>query len=276
MADETIIRPGRTSRAFSLVELLVVCAVMSILAALLLPTLEASLAQARTLRCLNTMQQVVTGMVQYTMDAGLLPGADKWNYGGSSYAIRSDRCRYQNETLLPDPDMGWANLASVGYFPASMLLGCPGESGSERLQGDGSNGLYQLGRFGSVHYAYRYNSWIVSLPADRPTLRALSVSTNASKVLVYEDPVFGLHVPGGNFVTEALSMRPNPDNWPHVTGGNVFRHDGSGRFLQNAAFNPPQEYIGWPISRQGDSGGPDTDQWGNITNIPGFLDSLLK
>ncbi len=58
----------KTSRAFTLVELLVVIAVISALLALLLPSLQAARDQARKLQCANTLRTLTTTILYYGND----------------------------------------------------------------------------------------------------------------------------------------------------------------------------------------------------------------
>jgi prepilin-type N-terminal cleavage/methylation domain-containing protein/prepilin-type processing-associated H-X9-DG protein len=67
----------RKRRAFTLVELLVVIGIIAVLVGILLPALNASRAQARSVACMNNMRQITTAVLAYA-DANQtrLP----WNY----------------------------------------------------------------------------------------------------------------------------------------------------------------------------------------------------
>ena len=58
----------KKKQAFTLVELLVVIGIISILAGLLLPALQAALYQARTISCISNLKQVGTGILMDTAD----------------------------------------------------------------------------------------------------------------------------------------------------------------------------------------------------------------
>lgn len=64
---------GRTPRclhAFTLIELLIVIAIIAILASLLLPVLSAATAKGRQTACLNNLKQLVDGWLMYADDNG--------------------------------------------------------------------------------------------------------------------------------------------------------------------------------------------------------------
>ena len=74
-----------STRGFSLVELMVVIAIIVLLSALLLPTIDIVRSAARTAACSNNLRQLGIAILSYpTEQNGLLPPAMKnWgNYGG--------------------------------------------------------------------------------------------------------------------------------------------------------------------------------------------------
>jgi prepilin-type N-terminal cleavage/methylation domain-containing protein/prepilin-type processing-associated H-X9-DG protein len=72
-------RPSR-SRAFTLVELLVVIGIIAVLVGILVPTVTKARKQANTLRCLSTHRQLMTAFVIYTTN---WRGAIPWTNWGS-------------------------------------------------------------------------------------------------------------------------------------------------------------------------------------------------
>ncbi len=72
----------RGGGGFTLVELLVILAVITILVALLLPVVQQTRWQARSVRCLNNLRQVSIGLLNYAQaHGGYFPpadGPDKW------------------------------------------------------------------------------------------------------------------------------------------------------------------------------------------------------
>jgi prepilin-type N-terminal cleavage/methylation domain-containing protein len=72
--------------AFTLVELLVVIAVISVLAALLLPALQGALQSARRIVCLNERKQNFLQMNYFANDEdGMVPYETRWN--GSTWTV---------------------------------------------------------------------------------------------------------------------------------------------------------------------------------------------
>ena len=104
-----------SKRAFTLIEILVVVAIIAILAALLLPALQRAKEEGKRALCLSHMHQIHTSLIMYSDDNnGWFPmmywGAPNlwdgygntvsWDYDGSSWMTH--------------------------YFPAPDILWCPG------------------------------------------------------------------------------------------------------------------------------------------------------
>lgn len=285
--------------AFTLVELLVVIAIITILAAMLLPALGESIRVSHAIACQNTQRQLYLSLTAYNSDYRQLPGKPVNWQGAPPSSSYNDLCRYKfydnHET------MGWSGLREAGYAELDLLLGCPAEEGLNRRE----TSTWQ--RYGSledptperfyVHYGYRYNAAVMdaawgrallkSMHSGRPLiLQGLDAGYAAvdarpangllrPQVLIFEDPAYGLNF-GGDGSMEAAAMIPNPANWPHVRGGNLIRMDGSGKFLENRRKTPPDQGIGWPITRYGPLGTAEYNKWNNLCHTASFLDYLLS
>lgn len=107
------IRPG-----FSLIELMVVLAVVAILAAILLPSLAASKDKAKRLSCANNLKQFIIADISYADDneGKLLSGLD--NRGLSGDPASAGKSHTMN--------LGHASVAAImPYLVITQMLYCP-------------------------------------------------------------------------------------------------------------------------------------------------------
>ncbi|HRI13122.1 MAG TPA: prepilin-type N-terminal cleavage/methylation domain-containing protein [Verrucomicrobiota bacterium] len=139
----TQVIPGRNHTAFSLVELLVVVAVIAILAGLLLPALTTAKATAQAARCLNNHKQLQLAWLLYAGDhddqlppnGDMLPGLARndrpfwWAQGVMNY--RDDHPDNTNTSLLLDER--WAQLGN--YTKDAGLYRCPSDRSVSRVGG---------------------------------------------------------------------------------------------------------------------------------------------
>ena len=128
-------------RAFTIVELLVVLAIVSVLAALLLPSIERSVILSERVSCLSNQKQLALLANAYATDnRGMTfnPGlywnntGIPWmslNEGGSHGGPLAFIGSYWQDAATGNMYgriQGWMRLASEGYIPSADILYCPG------------------------------------------------------------------------------------------------------------------------------------------------------
>src|ERR1700733_3765391 len=120
-------------RGFTMVEMLVVIAVVAILAALLFPTIGAARAKARQTACVNNLRQVNLGLRMYSDDsadkAPRTPGTGQYpglNWSGykklmNSYVGANRAPSPQDKIFACPADTFYYNVAgSFQYVPKGM------------------------------------------------------------------------------------------------------------------------------------------------------------
>jgi prepilin-type N-terminal cleavage/methylation domain-containing protein len=129
----------RTSYAFSLIELLVVVAIIGILAGLLVPALGKARSQSRRVTCVNAQRQLLLAWNLYALDHedALVPNGHStpedrsqpktWVAGDSHFYLPA----YTNTQFLLDPD-----YAALGrYVPSAAVFKCPEDRGGGMRSG---------------------------------------------------------------------------------------------------------------------------------------------
>jgi Tfp pilus assembly protein PilE len=104
-----------------LLELLVVCAVIAILAALLLPALGRARRHSHLTRCLNNLRQIRIGIEYFLGDQGKYP----WTLGGHEIAKEYRPCKMTEAQRLWEP----TQRALYPYIKAFEVFHCPEDKG---------------------------------------------------------------------------------------------------------------------------------------------------
>lgn len=169
-------RPSsRTRDGFSLVELLVVLAVISVLAALLFPVFLTVRGKARQTACASNLHQIGLGIGMYMQDYdGLYPrGVDP-----------ADRLDPAHFSRYPDfqadiPHLPWLQDLLKPYVPAPQVFACPADCGVDVADFSGAilNAFpTEYGKYGTS-YSYtttiaarRWGEQNLSVPAQTPVL----------------------------------------------------------------------------------------------------------
>lgn len=140
------------SPAFSLVELLVVIAVVAILAALLLPALSRSRETAKEARCTNNLKQIYAGFLLYQSDNdGRFPGGFRWIHQQEWYNANFAGGKDGWDTNIPP-----AKLRPLfPYLGASDVFGCPADVGIDVINRDGV--IFSPSCFATWGLSYHYN-----------------------------------------------------------------------------------------------------------------------
>lgn len=123
--------PPASRRGFTLVELLVVIAIISVLAGLLLPTLQEAIAQAHALSCKNNLRQIGLGMQLYAGDfEGWLtvPILDTGSGSHPSYGPETYTYKIHQHGAAPNGDpsrlRGFGLYFTMDYLPDYYSFYC--------------------------------------------------------------------------------------------------------------------------------------------------------
>ena len=230
-------RTGST-KAFTLLELLVVIAIIAILAALLLPVLSRAKQQAKAIDCLNNMRQIMLATKLYMDDNhGVMiplwveqgaPGWGAWNYDAATFLIQ-----YPDFLWWPD------NSGLDGFVPTQKTFDCPALI---QPATDGGGGSVSTNHALGIGMNYPEYGWIAprrDFPFPVYTGAMENQVTQPSQSIVFADA--------------GASSNPDEsdaDSWQEVSGHGLRLFPGAERFL--LLFPQRRLALGSPTFRTGE------------------------
>jgi len=213
-------RQRRAGEAFTLIELLVVIAIIAILAALLLPALSKTKAQAQSVDCLSNLKQLQTAWHIYIGDSSDVTPPNKYVYDGSiGYA-----------TALPGSwvvgcapvDQNTSNIQSGVLYPyvkAPGVYHCPSDTSTVV-------GVPGLARFRSYSLDGEFNGMPGINGVGASPITKLGGLTNTSGIFLFidelattiDDGCLGLYPTGNSWLNYPADRHDQGANLTFVDG----------------------------------------------------------
>ena len=155
-------------RFFTLIELLIVIAIIAILASMLLPALNQARERAHKISCVNQQKQVMTGLLQYSTDSqDAIPFTLGWGRSYENWVTILTHCASNS---------GEMDISTAGFLPRKVLI-CPTDKNANPKTTSGFDhtyGMFRVNASGRYHNNLDY--WGNCFLAVSPDIKILKLN----------------------------------------------------------------------------------------------------
>jgi len=159
---------------FTLVELLVVIAVIGILASLMMPALKHSLEMGRRAGCASNTRQIGYSMLQYYGDNEALPYTASYGYESMGNIVSSPSFQswYMDQLgSTPNPEDA-TNVGGAIRFYTNQVLVCPSLSPKRMVTANSLGRIYNYSRIAYAFYTFSPSDYRVTPERVQDVFRA--------------------------------------------------------------------------------------------------------
>lgn len=192
--------PQCKASAFTLIELLIVIAIIALLAAILFPVFSRARENARRSSCLSNEKQLVLSALQYAQD---------YDERLVLVGVNGSPVSYWFQRLQP-------------YIKNNQILFCP----SDTVTNSGNNpGATNISYCSTFYYITDPNN----ISGAGPTV-SLAAIGNVAETVYYAETTNGRAAGSGKWNCRAASGSSTPPAAPHLEGGNFAFFDGHAKW----------------------------------------------